>query len=29
MKGTIYVGEKVVTEGIFTAQIVKKPKEQV
>jgi UDP-3-O-[3-hydroxymyristoyl] N-acetylglucosamine deacetylase/3-hydroxyacyl-[acyl-carrier-protein] dehydratase len=29
MKGTIFVGDKVVTEAILTAQIVKRPKEQV
>jgi UDP-3-O-[3-hydroxymyristoyl] N-acetylglucosamine deacetylase/3-hydroxyacyl-[acyl-carrier-protein] dehydratase len=29
MKGTIFVGDKIITEGVFTAQIVKRPKEEV
>ncbi len=29
MKGTIYIGDKLVTEAVLVAQIVKRPKEQV
>ena len=28
MRGTIYIGDKLVTEAVLVAQIVKRPKEQ-
>jgi hypothetical protein len=29
MKGTVYVGDKIVTEAVLIAQVVKRPKEEI